>query len=98
MDRVAAIRSRIEQALAPQRLEIVDESHLHAGHPGAASGAGHFAVTVVSEKFAGLPALARHRLVYQAVADLMPAEIHALSIRALDTETLPSAREAQGRS
>ena len=82
MDRVEAIRSRIEQALSPQRVEIVDESHKHAGHAGAAGGGGHFAVTIVSSRFEGRSTIERHRMVYLAVTDLMPQAIHALSIQA----------------
>jgi len=83
MDRIAEIKSRLERELSPTRIDIVDESHLHAGHAGAASGAGHFSVTIVSDKFAGKSAIQRHRMVYLAVNDLMPSEIHALSIKAL---------------
>ena len=90
MDRVAAIRLKLQQALAPERLEITDDSHLHAGHAGAASGGGHFSVNVVSSRFQGCSTLARHRLVYQAVSDMMPGEIHALSIRARAPEEEPS--------
>ena len=90
MDRVEALRSKLQQALAPERLEITDDSHLHAGHAGAASGGGHFSVNVVSSRFQGCSTLARHRLVYQAVSDMMPGEIHALSIRARAPEEEPS--------
>ena len=86
MDRVATIQEKLEQALSPQHIEIVDESHLHDGHAGAASGAGHFNVTVVSERFKDQNLLARHRLVYQAVDELMQSEIHALSIKAMTPE------------
>ena len=82
MDRIAEIKARLEQALSPTHLDILDESHLHAGHAGAASGAGHFNVTIVSDKFADQSAIQRHRMVYLAVGDLMPSEIHALSINA----------------
>ena len=82
MDRIAEIKTRLEQALSPTHIDIIDESHLHAGHAGAASGAGHFSVTVISDKFAGQSAIQRHRMVYLAVNDLMPSEIHALSINA----------------
>jgi len=82
MDRVDALRRRLEQALSPQRLDIRDDSRLHAGHAGAAGGGGHFTVAIVAEGFRGLTSLERHRLVYQAVADLMPVEIHALAIQA----------------
>jgi BolA protein len=82
-ERVALIRERLSAALAPERLDIVDESHRHVGHAGARSGGGHFAVTVVSAAFAGKSLLQRHRLVYQALGDAMNTEIHALSIQAL---------------
>ena len=86
MDRVKAITEKLELALAPEHLEITDDSHLHAGHAGAASGGGHFSVKIVSSRFRGNSTLARHRLVYEAVSDMMPVEIHALSIRALTPE------------
>ena len=70
---------------------MLDESDLHAGHPGARSGKGHFRVRIVALAFAGLPALRRHRLVYESLDDLMTQDIHALSIEALaPTETLES--------
>ena len=81
-ERVGAIRVAIEAALAPVSLEIEDESHRHAGHAGAADGRGHFRVDVVSEAFAGLGPIARHRAIYAAVGELMTTDIHALSIRA----------------
>ena len=74
------------QSLAPLALEIVDESHKHVGHAGARDGRGHFAVSIVSEAFAGLAPLARHRRVYAAVGDLMQTDIHALSIQARTPE------------
>ncbi len=77
------IAERLRHALQPVELEIVDDSHLHAGHAGAADGRGHFSVRVVAERFAGLTVVRRHRLVYEAVGDLMTTDIHALSIRAL---------------
>jgi BolA family transcriptional regulator, general stress-responsive regulator len=80
--RVERIRAALETALQPTHLEIVDDSHLHAGHAGAAGGAGHFRVRIVSAAFAGRPPLQRHRMVYTALAALMPSEIHALSISA----------------
>lgn len=87
-DRVAMMRTRLEQTLSPVRLDITDDSHLHKGHAGAASGAGHYSVTIVSDKFTGQNLVQRHRLVYLAVSDMMPAEIHALSIRALAPEEI----------
>ncbi len=70
-------------ALHPEHLEIIDESALHAGHAGARGGGGHYQLTLVSPAFTGLNALARHRLVYQTLGDLMQGPIHALSITAL---------------
>ncbi len=81
--RVERIRERLIKALAPSKLEITDDSYMHKGHAGAASGAGHFSVTIVSDKFAGQNMIQRHRMVYLAVNDMMPSEIHALSINAL---------------
>ena len=86
MDRVELIRERINQALAPAQLEIIDDSHKHIGHAGAAGGGGHFSVRIVSDKFNNHKLIERHRMVYAAVSDLMPAEIHALSITALTPE------------
>ena len=85
--RVAQIEQRLRAGLAPLRLEIVDESAQHAGHAGAReSGGGHFAVTIVSAAFAGQSLLARHRLVYDALGEVLRREIHALSIRALSPD------------
>jgi BolA protein len=81
-DREQRLRERLERRFAPIRLEVVDESHLHAGHAGAAQGHGHFRVTIVAEAFRGVPPLARHRLVYDAVGDLLRTDIHALAIEA----------------
>ena len=75
------IRSRLQNALAPLQLEIRDDSALHAGHAGAREG-GHFHVAIISASFVGLAPLARHRLVYAALGDLMGQGIHALSIDA----------------
>ena len=82
MDRISEIKARLEHNLSPSHIDIIDESHLHAGHAGAASGAGHFNLTVVSEIFTGKSPIQRHRMVYTALADLMKSEIHALSINA----------------
>ncbi|MEP6939126.1 MAG: BolA family protein [Rudaea sp.] len=80
MDRVATIRSRLQQALAPDELEVVDESHKHAGHAGARDGRGHFRVRLVSSAFSALPLIRRHQLVYAALGDLMQTDIHALAM------------------
>ena len=84
-DRIAMIERRLRNALTIDSIEIVDESHLHIGHPGASSGGGHFHVTIVAENFEGLPTLARHRLIYDALGDAMKTEVHALSINAFDS-------------
>lgn len=82
-DRQRRLRERLVREFAPLELSIKDESHLHAGHAGAAGGAGHFRVRIVAQAFAGLAPVARHRLVYAAVGDLIPGEIHALAVEAL---------------
>ncbi|GAB2501696.1 BolA family transcriptional regulator [Pseudoxanthomonas sangjuensis] len=81
--RVAAIRERLEAVFRPHALEIVDDSHRHAGHAGARDGRGHFDVHIVSAAFAGMAPLARHRAVYAALGELMTTDIHALRIEAL---------------
>jgi BolA protein len=87
MDRVAAIRQRLQAALEPTSLDIRDDSDKHIGHA-SAQGAGHFTVWIVAEAFRGKNTITRHRMVYKALADLMPAEIHALSIQAQTPEEL----------
>lgn len=79
--RIERLRDTLQLAFSPTRLDIEDEGHLHAGHAGARRG-GHFRVTIVSEAFAGLTPIARHRRVYEAAAELMKTEIHALAITA----------------
>ena len=73
------LRRKLEAGFAPLRLEIVDDSHRHAGHAGALEG-GHYDVTIVAPAFSGKSTMARHRLVYDAAGDLMRKGIHALSI------------------
>lgn len=80
--RVERMRGLLVEALAPQSLDIGDDSHKHAGHAGARGGQGHFSVDIVSAAFAGKPPLARHRLVYAALGGMMQTDIHALTIRA----------------
>ncbi len=82
-DRAALIRARLEAGLAPIEVEIVDDSHRHAGHAGAKDGRGHFSVRIVSSRFHGATRLARHRMVYAALGNLMQTDIHALSVTAL---------------
>jgi BolA protein len=81
--RLAKIRERLEAALAPSEIVLDDESALHAGHAGAASGGGHYRLKIVSTKFEGVKLVMRHRLVYDSVHDMMHKEIHALAITAL---------------
>ncbi|WP_368563681.1 BolA family protein [Pseudoxanthomonas sp. UTMC 1351] len=82
MTRVERIRNALEAAFRPSELDVVDDSHKHAGHAGARDGRGHFSVRIVSDAFAGLPPLARHRAVYTALGEMMQTDIHALSIDA----------------
>ena len=86
MDRREHIEQRLRQALDAERVEVVDESHLHAGHAGAREGGGHFRALVVSARFRGASRVERQRLVYGALADAMGGEIHALSMRTLTPE------------
>ena len=79
--RAAQIESRLREALAPAEISVQDDSALHAGHAGAREG-GHFTVRLRSARFEGLPRIARHRLVYDALAPLMADGIHALAIEA----------------
>jgi BolA protein len=77
------MRQKLVRAFHPTRLEIVDESHLHAGHAGAREGGeSHFAVEIVSDAFAGLPRLARHRKVHEVLAEELNGGVHALAISA----------------
>ena len=79
-DRVQRIEARLRERLAATDVQVIDESHKHRGHAGAAGGAGHFRVTVVSPRFAGLSLVQAQRLVYEAVGEMMDGEIHALAI------------------
>jgi BolA protein len=79
------VANRIEEslaALAPESLEVIDESAAHAGHAGARSGGGHYRLVIVARAFEGKPAQLRHRMVYDALAPMMKHEIHALAIKA----------------
>lgn len=87
-ERVARMRLLLEGAFAPSALEVIDDSHLHAGHAGAREGKGHFTVRIASAAFAGMSPLARHRAVYAALGTMMVEDIHALSIQA----TVPDPR------
>lgn len=80
-----AIREKLA-ALDPLRIEIVDDSALHAGHAGARDGGGHYRLAIVSPRFSGCGTVQRHRLIYAALGPMMRREIHALSIEALAPE------------
>jgi BolA protein len=84
--RIAAFEQDLRKAFQIQSLVIDDESHLHAGHAGAASGGGHFRLEIVAPDFKGLNLVARHRAVYAALNRHIPKEIHALTIVALAPE------------
>ena len=82
-NRITIIQQKLSAELQPTKLEVIDDSHLHAGHAGAEGDKGHYTVHIVSSQFEGLRPIARHQLVYKAVAEMMHTEIHALSIIAL---------------
>jgi BolA protein len=86
--RIAAFNKDLNSAFQVQSLRIEDESHLHAGHAGAASGGGHFRLEIVAPEFKGLNLVARHRAVYAALKQHIPSEIHALTITALAPDEL----------
>jgi BolA protein len=88
------LRARISEHLQPVALTITDESHLHAGHAGAEGGARHYRAHIVTNKFTGLSRVARHRLVYSAVEDLMPHPIHALALELAAPEEVHSSSSA----
>lgn len=87
---VADILRRRLAALAPTVVDIADDSAEHVGHAGAAGGGGHFSLLIVSEQFAGLTPIARHRAVLARVGDLIPHPVHALAIRACTPDEFPS--------
>lgn len=76
------MRTLLTAALAPVSIDVRDDSHKHIGHAGARGGHGHFSVDIVSDAFAGMAPLARHRAIYAALGDMMVHDIHALSIHA----------------
>lgn len=88
MQRATLIENRLREAFTPSKIEVRDDSHRHAGHEGAKSGGGHFAVTIVAPQFQGKNAVQRHQMIYQALGDMMKKEIHALSIQALAPDEL----------
>ena len=89
-DRLERIQTRLEETFHPLSCQLQDDSAAHRGHAGAASGAGHFSVKMVCQDFEGLNRISRHRLVYDAVGDMMHTEIHALVIVALAPSEMPT--------
>lgn len=81
--RTAAIKQRLQAKFQPTELLVTDQSHLHAGHEGAKDGRGHFDVSITSGSFEGASQIQRHRMVYDALSDLMTTDIHALRIKAV---------------
>ena len=75
------IEERLTQALAPTFLEVIDDSHKHAGHAGAQGGGGHFTVKIVSAQFEGKSMLEQHRMIYRLFEQEMKQQIHALALR-----------------
>ena len=93
-DRISEIYTRLEDAFAPEHLEVFDDSHLHAGHVGAKEGKGHFRVHIISKQFENTRPLDRHRLVFQALGEMMETEIHALSVSALTSSVTVNTKKA----
>lgn len=79
-DRMERIEAALKAAFPDAELQLLDESHLHIGHAGAATGLGHFAVTIRTAAFADMNMLAQHRAVYAALGDMMTTDIHALRL------------------
>ena len=69
-------------SLDPVSIDIIDESHKHAGHAGARDGGGHYLLKIITPKFAGMTTMARHRMIYSALGEMMKRDIHALNIQA----------------
>lgn len=78
--RIELMHKLLTAALQPDSCEIIDEGHLHIGHEGAQGGRGHYRIRIASPRFKGLNRITQHRLVYNALADLMVDEIHAVSV------------------
>ena len=94
-DRMDKIRERLAATFAPLDCQLDDESALHAGHAGAASGGGHYRLRLVSSRFEGQNRVTRHRLVYDCLHDMMHNEIHALAIIALAPSEVSAGTSAQ---
>lgn len=95
MNTIELMRQRLA-VLKPSSIVIRDDSDRHAGHAGARAGGGHYHLAIVSDDFTGRPTLARHRMVYEALGDMMQRHIHALAIQAMtadEAESQPQAKE-----
>lgn len=82
MDRIRKIRNSLDAVFGDAEIMIKDQSHLHANHAGAEDGRGHFDVRIVSSRFGGCSRIERHKMVYDALSELMKSDIHAVRIRA----------------
>lgn len=87
MNRIDAMKGKLA-TLNPVALEIIDESHKHAGHAGARDGGGHYLLQIVTSEFSGKTTMARHRMIYSALGEMMKHEIHALNIQAKTPEEI----------
>lgn len=87
-DRLHAIENHLIKALTPETISVIDDSKHHAGHAGAAGGAGHFTVKIISAAFKGKSLIERHRMVYQALNEMLDRDIHALQIEAKTPDEL----------
>ncbi len=96
-DRRDRIEAKLREGLSASHVEVLDESHLHAGHAGAAAGGGHFRATIVSQRFDGLSRLAAQRLVYQTLSEEMKGEIHALALKTFTPSEWESGEGDAGR-
>lgn len=98
MDRSRWLEDTLREKLRPVHLHVADESALHAGHPGAAGGGGHFRVLIVCDSFRGQSLLARQRAVYAAIGDAMQSTIHALALSTLTPEEWRNRRDAERKN
>ncbi len=87
MSRIDAMKEKLA-VLNPVSLEIIDESHKHAGHAGARDSGGHYLLQIASPEFSGKTTMARHRMIYSALGEMMKREIHALNIQAKTPEEI----------
>ncbi|MBC3860847.1 BolA family transcriptional regulator [Undibacterium jejuense] len=90
MSRFDQLKNRLTNALQPVVCELQDDSAAHAGHAGAASGGSHYNLKIISHQFEGLNRISRHRLVYDAIGDMMHTDVHALAIVALAPSEIPT--------